>query len=60
VNEDDPEEDYEEWDEYEAEPPDPDICYNCGCAGKNIRDGEYICPNCGDEWDIYAPAPEVP
>jgi len=56
----DPDEEYEEWDEYDAEPPDPDVCFNCGCPGRNIEGGEYECPECGNIWDIYTPAPEVP
>jgi len=59
VNEDCPE-DYEECEEYNAEPPDPDVCMNCGCPGRNVQGGEYECPECGNIWDIYEPAPEVP
>jgi len=47
-------------DEYIAEPPDPDVCINCGCPGRNVQGGEYECPECGNIWDIYEPAPEVP
>jgi len=42
--------------------PDPTECYNCGCLGycpdSERYPGEYICPNCGDSWDIYAPLPD--
>lgn len=35
-------------------------CFNCGCWGTEIADGEYECGNCGDMWSIYEPPPDVP
>jgi transposase len=49
------------YEEPDWEPdPHPDICMNCGCPGRLVKDGEYECPNCGDIWDIYEPPPDVP
>lgn len=37
---------------------DPELCYICGAWGVCIGRDEYRCPNCGDEWDVYAEQPE--
>ena len=28
-------------------------CYNCGAFAKTYDGHTYICPACGDEWDIW-------
>jgi len=37
-------------------------CYNCGTwALENPwHEGEYECPVCGDIWNVYESAPQVP
>lgn len=35
-------------------------CFNCGCWGIEIADGEYECGNCGDIWSIYEEPPDIP
>ena len=37
---------------------DPAYCHNCGGWGKTVDDDTYICPNCGNEWDIYGVNPD--
>ena len=32
---------------------DPNQCYNCGSYAKTYDGHTYVCPNCGDEWDIW-------
>ena len=48
-----------EWPDWWATPE--DICLDCGCYGKQgWNDGEYRCPNCGNEWDVHEPPPDIP
>lgn len=35
------------------DPDDPGQCYNCGFYAKTYDGHTYVCPNCGDEWDIW-------
>ena len=45
--------DLAESDEYGPEPEDSDQCYNCGAYAKACDGHTYVCPVCGDEWDIW-------
>jgi hypothetical protein len=38
---------------YDAVSEDPGQCYNCGAYAKTYDGHTYVCPNCGDEWDIW-------
>lgn len=52
-----------ENDALDPEPEAPDTtarCYNCGCYGDDLGDGEFECPNCGNTWNIYVEPPQVP
>jgi len=46
--------------ELEAPPDTTARCYNCGCYGRDMGDGEYECENCGNTWNIYTGPPDVP
>jgi len=47
-----------DW-EYE---PDLARCPNCGNFGTPDPDGsgDYFCGVCGNDWNVYEPAPKVP
>lgn len=45
-------------DHADAQPEDQ--CYNCGAYGRELGNGEYCCPICGDTWNIYEPPPDIP
>ena len=38
----------------------PDRCYNCGCYGRDLGNGEFHCENCDDYWNIYSDIPNIP
>ena len=40
-------------DEFGPMPEDPGECYNCGAYAKTYDGHTYVCPVCGDEWDIW-------
>lgn len=40
-------------DEYGEPVKDPGQCYNCGAYAKTYDGHTYVCPACGDEWDVW-------